>query len=194
MNKNSLIKNFSRSSANFSFVLIKSRLFCLPSTSSLHKHRAIHLEQILSPLEISQIANSSCILNSKKFRQILMFMLHVLAPLLPSLHRSRCQDVWHVWGFRPKKNTKETRKISRKIDRWIETKNVYLVNTSIKSFHNKRFTIRPNHNVVVLYYNLFEMPIWYRIEFFLVLRFAVNRQPQKQSDDGNYVWRCRETI
>lgn len=29
--------------------------------------------------------------------------------------------------------------------------------------------IRPNYNVVVLYYNLFEMPIWYSIEF---LRFV----------------------
>lgn len=37
-----------------------------------------------------------------------------------------------------------------------------------KSRRNKRFA--PTTNVVVLYYNLFEMPIWYGIEFLLRFR------------------------
>lgn len=78
--------------------------------------RAIHLGEILSALRISQIANSSCILN-KSTRNLSLCCMFLL--LCPSLYRSalpRCT----VW-FGPKKKsspkTKEKRrkKISAKL-------------------------------------------------------------------------------
>lgn len=128
-----------------------------------------------------------------------MFMLHVLAPLLPSLQRSPLLPRrMACMGFKAEKKSKKKTQKKREKSQGKLTDELKQKKCLSRECFDKILSqqkIRPNHNVVVLYYNLFEMPIWYRIEFLLALRFAVNRQPRNKSDDGNYVRRCRrETI
>lgn len=110
-----------------------------------------------------------------------MFMLHVLAPLLPSPHRSLSAKMYGLDSRRPGKDARRRRKKSpNEIDRWIETKNVYLVHI-FDFFAYSDIIQKPQQKPArpqshrILHYNLFEMPIRYGIEF------AVNRQPEKKT-------------
>lgn len=96
-------------------------------SSPLIEQRAMNLWEILSAFKTSQIANSGCILNNKKFRRNFNVYVACSCSPLPSLYRYRCQDVW----FQAEK-TKE-RKISTKLTDELKQKNVYLANISIPS-------------------------------------------------------------
>lgn len=107
-------------------------------------------------------------------------MLHVPAPLCHLFTDLAAK----MYGFMPRTVRQRQAKRAKKktldgIDRWIETKNVYLVlvhisasSIKVSSATTKDFPLPPK---VAPCYALFEMPIRFAIEF------AVNRQPQIES-------------
>ena len=105
-------------------------------------------------------------------------------------------------GFEAEKKEakhKRNEKISGKLTDELKQKMFISVNASIKVlFATKDSRFAPTTNVVVLYYNLFEMPIWFGIEFLPafrcksstpkeVRRSYVSWRQFKCCDDSEYV-------
>jgi len=163
---------------------------------------AIHLAAILSQSGISQIANIELHIERKKNSgKNLMFMLHVLAPLLPSLHRSFSgQDVWSrleaTWEKTQEGGGKNLRtKLTDELKQKMFISCIFSTSSliPISSEKPQQKPARPQSHRI-LHYNLFEMPIRYGIEF------AVNRQPEIKNNNRRAVRKraklceCRNTI
>ena len=161
-------------------------------------------------LEISQIANLSCILNSKKIpANFNVYVACSCSPLSISspISLPRCFGVYGLWGRKKRGETQKKRENLGKLTDELKQKMFISLNASIKVlFATKDSRFAPTTNVVVLYYNLFEMPIWFGIEFLPafrcksstpkeVRRSYVSWRQFKCCDDLEYVrWRQTKGI